>query len=100
MWLISCSIVTDQYLKGMFFGSVQVVEAGRQASLSKTFNVLDILYYLVSIYRPPLLSPEKIFRIKVLKWLENTILRCVFANTVDASCNYTLFQLLYLILTM
>ena len=35
------------------------------------------------------------FKMNILKRLGNAILRLVFANTVNASFNYTFFQLLY-----
>ena len=37
---------------------------------------------------------RKIFNLKVLRRLENAILRLIFASTVNADFNYTLFQLL------
>ena len=39
---------------------------------------------------------RKAFKIKVLIRFENAIFRLVFGNTVNASFNYTFFQLLYM----
>ena len=38
---------------------------------------------------------RKIFKIKVLRGLENAILRLVLANTINTSFDYTFFQLFY-----
>ena len=37
---------------------------------------------------------ERVFKMKVLRWLENAILRLAFENTMNASFDYTIFQLL------
>ena len=44
---------------------------------------------------PQLLNPETIFKMNVLRGLENANLRLGFANTVYAYFNYAFFQLLY-----
>jgi len=38
---------------------------------------------------------DKIFTVKAFRWLENAILIMIFANTVNASFNYTFVQLIY-----
>ena len=44
---------------------------------------------------PAWLGLEKIVKMKVFRWLEYAVLQLAFANTVNASFNYMLFQLLY-----
>ena len=65
-WLISCSIATDHYLfqclKATFFGYLQVVGAGGQAWLSKTFKVQDSLYYTMSTIGPTMDGHRTNFR--------------------------------------
>ena len=65
-------------------------------------SVLDILFYPESTKGPTMIElEEKIFKTKVLRWLENAILTLDFANTVNAS--YMLFQQLqkhYIALTL
>ena len=52
-----------------------------QTWLSKTFNVLDIIMYLLQ--GPQWLGPKKKkFKIKAFRRAENVILRLVFANKV------------------
>ena len=58
-----------------------------------TKNVLDILLYPESSMGSSWLAPGKIFKMKVLRGLENAILRLLFANTVNASFNRMLIKL-------
>ena len=65
----------------MFFGYLQAIGAREQAWLTKTFNMLDILSYPVSMIGPTMVGlGEKVFKIKVLRRLENVVLNLVFAN--------------------
>ena len=103
--------------KVVFFGYLQVVGAGGQAWLLKTFNALNIFWYPASVIRPTMVAlmcrrcvrhsfvcrvyygptmvgPEKSLKMNVLKTLENAILRLAFVNTVNTSFNYTFFELL------
>ena len=64
--------------------------------LEFTKNVIYILSYPESIIGPTMVGlGETIFKIKVLRWLENAVLILVFANTLNPSFTYTFFQLLY-----
>ena len=65
---VRCSIVTD------YFSFQHAVGAVGQAWLSKTFSVLGILSYLVSIMGSTTVRPGgNIFKTKVLRRLENVI---------------------------
>ena len=46
------------------------------------FKVLDILQYLGLLPGPTWMGPEKFFRIKVIRRLENTILKLVSPDTL------------------
>ena len=59
-----------------------------------TDSLLEIILYLDSSMGQYGWAQRNIFKIKVLRRLENAISRLVFANTVNASINYKLFQLL------
>ena len=48
--------------------------------LSRTFNVLDILWYPVSIIGVNMIGPRTAFKIEVLRRLENAILHLVYAH--------------------
>ena len=57
---------------------------GGQAYLSKIFNIIGILLYPVSTIEHSIVGPgEKIFKIKVLRRLENAMLIKVFANILQ-----------------
>ena len=83
-WLVNCSIVTDRYLfqflKAIFSGYLLVVGEGGQVWQFKKFNVLNILSHPES---------STILKMKVLRTLENAILRLVLENT---SFNNTFFN--------
>ena len=51
-----------------------------QAWQSKTFIAFDIFLYMASRTGPSWLGPEKIFVRKVIRLLENAILRLVYAS--------------------
>ena len=60
-----------------------------------TKNVLEILSYPESYKGPHGWARRKILKLKVLRRLENAILRLVSANTVNVSFNYIFFQVVY-----
>ena len=66
----------------MLFGYLHAVGAGGQAwllkpSMNKTFSSIQVYYWAHYGW-----ARRRIFKIKVLSSLENTILRLVFASTV------------------
>ena len=56
---------------------------------SKTFNVFDVLSYPMPNTGSTMVAPVEKFQLKVLRRLENAILRLVFANAVFQECHFT-----------
>ena len=64
-------------------------------SYRKLSIIIDLLSF-VSIIGSAMLGPtEKVLKIMAFIWLENAILRLVFANRVNTSFDCTFFQLLH-----
>ena len=55
----------------MYFGYIQTLRARGYIWLSKTFNLLDIPYYLVSVIGPTMAGFRKIVKKEGLRRLEN-----------------------------
>ena len=76
IWLVSCPIVTDHFIREPFYYSFnQNIE-----------SVFDIISCPESTTGPTMVGLEdEIFKTKVVRWLENAILILNFANTVETS---------------